>query len=446
MAALVFGLGMSVTSCNDDDNNNEEKQQKEAEAKAEASEKFWSVVGQLISYTDIVDDYEDKAFESNVGRPADNDPLTRIVGTNSMEAAVQSYNELTGANITTSTASDTYSDPDVGTLTWTKTTDGTSWGTVEVNIKQLPRLQKIVYQSFEQGNNNGYFSGKAYYRFGDVIQFGEGTDADYWICVRPAFGPEKKEDSHWVNIGELEDENIYFVGSDWDKSPYTFWLPTKLGTNKEHMQGFAEMLCAIADPVQWEYNVLRYCNSKDDLPFFHDFSLEKANLHNQYFWQNVQDVWVQNNVITEVLKLSGLNDLKKIVKDGVHLMYNGYSWPWGSTCKLYEAVYTEGSKNSEKNLHHQELLTPKKDMSKASRNIDFRQGGSVNYYGYQDFFDNDEKIRWVIRHATGAELSKKFGNGKYHTQQPIPQSADFYRYYRHVVPTENLIQDHPEAP
>ena len=54
MAALVCGLGMSVTSCNDDDNlSSEEKQQKEAEAKAEASEKFWSVVGQLISFSPL---------------------------------------------------------------------------------------------------------------------------------------------------------------------------------------------------------------------------------------------------------------------------------------------------------------------------------------------------------------------------------------------------------
>ena len=449
MVALVCGIGMSVTSCKDDESGGkiEEQKQQEAEAKAEASEKFWGVVGQLISYTDIVDDYEDKAFESNVGRPADNDPLTRIVGTNSMEAAVQSYNELTGANITTSTASDTYSDPDVGTLTWTKTTDGTSWGTVEVNIKQLPRLQKIVYQSFEQGNNNGYFSGKAYYRFGDVIQFGEGTDADYWICVRPAFGKEKKEDSHWVNVGALND---FEVKDDSKLDGYTkkFWLPTKLGVNKTHMQNFAEMLYAICFPAKWQKNISEYCNSNDDLLFFKDFTTTHIKYHNEVFWQNVQNAWVEKKVITKVLNLpSGLTELKEIEQKGVHLMYDGYSWPWGSTCKLYEAVYTNGTKNSEKNLHHAEYLTVKKDMKSATKDIDFRRGGSSYKSDYEEFFTgaNPDQYRWVIRNATGKELSEMYGNGRYDVKQPIDNSTDFYRYYAHVYPIVNLLDD-PEEP
>ena len=448
MAALVCGLGMSVTSCDDDDNtSSEEQQQKEAEAKAEASEKFWSVVGQLISYTDIVDDYEGKTFEPNIGRPAANDPLTRIVGTNTMEAAVQSYNDLTGANITASTATHTHSDPDVGSLTWTKTTDGSSWATVDVNIKQLPTLTKIVYQSFEQGNENGFFQGKAYYRFGDVIQFGEGTDADYWICVRPAFGFEKKEDSHWVNIGTL-DTKEYKDYSELEDYNHKFWLPTKLGTNKTHMQNFAEMLYAICFPAKWHQNVGDYCNSKDDLLFFKDFSTTYIKYHNQIFWQNVQNAWVEKEVITKVLNLtSGLAELQQIEKKGVHLMYNGYSWPWGKTCTLYEAVYTNGTKNSEQNLHHAEYLSVKKDMSTAAKDIDFRNGGSSYKSAYEEFFSgtNREPYRWVIRHATGEELSELYGNGRYDVKQPIDKSRDFYRYYAHVYPIVNLLDD-PEEP
>ncbi len=445
MAALVCGLGLSVASCKDDHegSQSEEQEQKEAEAKAAASEKFWGVVGQLISYTDIVDDYEDKTFETNVGRPADNDPLTRIVVTNTMEAAVHSYNDLTGANITASTATHTYSDPNVGTLTWNKTTDGSSWATVDVNIKQLPTLTKIVYQSFDQGNNNSYFEGRAYYRFGDVIRFVNGiaNEDDYWICVRPAFGPEKKEDSHWVNVGVLQNNNIYPV-TDWNGSKYDFFLPTKLGVNKKHMQSFAEMLYAICFPESWWENLITPGITVPEM--FYDFKVANIQYHNKYFWQNVQKAWVKNDIIKDVLHLSGLAELQEIKENGVHLMYDGYSWPWGKTCKLYEAVYTNGTSTAEQNLHHVEYLTVKKDMSTATKNIDFRYGGSGAYRSsYNDYF-TDNNYRWVIRHATGEELAKMYGTGGYEVRSPIRNSKKVYRYYADVEPEEDLLKE-PEV-
>lgn len=459
MVALVCGIGMSVTSCkDDDDSNSEEQQQKEAEAKAQASEKFWGVVGQLISYTDITDEYKDKTFEPNIGRPAEGDALTRIVATNTLEAAVEQYNDLTGAGITTSTATHTYDDPDVGTLTYTKSTDGKSWATVDVDIKQMPHLTKIVYQSYEQGNTNGSFEGKAYYRFGDIVRVMEIMLPTYWICVRPAFGNEKKEDSHWVTISALPEEDyIHKVNVDdkntWSGSPYKFWLPTKLGTNKEHMRNFAEMLFAICNPNKWQFNVSSY--GPTGMPVFHDFSYKNVRYHNEYFWKNVQIGWAEKNVFNSVLNLrNGLQELKAMCPEepnnanpgGIRLLYNGYSWPWGSTCTLYEAVYTNGTKEKERNMHHEELISAKKDMRAATGDIDFRYGGgTIHFDEYKEFFNNDGKCRWVIRHATGEELAKKYGNGRYDPKQPIDGVEEFYRYYRDVLPTNNLTTDPEES-
>jgi len=45
---------------------------------------------------------------------------------------------------------------------------------------------------------------------------------------------------------------------------------------------------------------------------------------------------------------------------------------------------------------------------------------------YKDFFNNDGKYRWVIRHATGKELAS---NGKFDVKQPIQGVTEVYRYY-----------------
>lgn len=440
IAAVLLGLIPVVSSCDSekDSVNTVEDQEREAEAQALASEKFWGVVGQLISYTDIVYDYKGKTFYPVIGTASESDPLTRIVGTNSLAAAVERFNNLTGAGITTSTTTYTYDDPDVGTLTWTKTTDGTSWGTVEVNIIQIPTLSRIVYQSVEQGNDNGSFDGRAYYRFGDVISATDRKteETEYWICVRPAFGKEGKEKSHWVNIGKLQDNNIYSI-SGWKKNPErSFWLPTKLGEDKEFMQDFAEMLYAISFPEKWSQDA--YKGFIKGLKIFNDFKLENLDYHNQNFWQNVQDAWVENEVITRILNLKSLSELQEIKDKGVHLLYKGYSWPI-NYCHLWEAIYTNGNSANEMNLHKATYTEkPEVDMRTVTKDIDFRRGGSNNKEKYNTFF-GDDQYRWVIRHATGEELSKRFGNGLYDKRSPIPGTEAFYRYYHNVLDTDDLL-------
>ena len=428
MAALVCGLGLSVTSCkdDDDDNNNKSEEQKEQEQQ-QLQTKFWSVVGQLVSTDDYTEDYADKTFEPTIGTPESEGSLTRLVATNDMQTAAQRFADLVGASgIDENTQTYTYDDPEVGTLTYTRGGTADEWATVDVSIKQVPKLRKIIYRQGGEGTNAS-FTGKAWYRFGDVVSRQVDGQTEYWICVRPAFGPESKGDSHWACLNALPLKNQkYYKASDGRE----YWLPTGVGTSKEHMQNLAEMLYAICYPEQWYDNANSYHTDGrlwgfSGLPIFTDFSKAKLQYHNQYFWQKVQDAWEAKGIADKALNvdLGALAD--RINRDGINLLYNGYSWWFLSSwdCKLWQASYTNGSKDAEKNLHHAEYSEPEKNMKGVK--FDCRSMGE-NSDNYRQFF-GDGKYRWVFRTATGKQLNG--GTQPAATAQLQGGCTDVYRYY-----------------
>ena len=446
MAAVVCGLSFVATSCSDDDDNSgKSEEQKEQEAQQKAT-KFWDVVGQLVA-DDVTEDYANKTFEPTYGNADPNDPQTRIVNTNDMKTAAKRFANLVGTTkVDENTTTFTYRDDDVGELIYTKGDGTTAWATVDVNIKQLPHLSRIIYRQAGEGEN-GKFSGKAYYRFGDVVKRtvqvakddkknpdNRGSVDEYWICVRPAFGPEGKEDSHWVCVNTVVNNTVkYYKASD--NSEY--WLPTNLKTNKEQMQNFAEMLYAICNPSQWYYHADSYHSDGiigfDGVPIFHDFTKKNLYLHNEYFWKNVQAAWKNNkDIVQKALNLTDFNQLGNIVNStsGVHLLYNGYSW-WFSTswdCQLWEMIYTNGANEDKAHLNNH-VETPNEKIEHRMQNIKFdcRDMGK-NIDNYRGFFNYDNQIRWTIRHAKGKELAS---DGKFDVKSEIKGVTEVYRYYHY---------------
>ena len=427
MATLVCGLSLSVTSCKDDDDDNAGGEPETEEQAAKAS-KFWSVVGQLVSSDSYDADYADKTFEPTYGMPESDGSLTRIVETNDMQTAASYFADLVGASIDENTPSYTYSDPDVGTLTYARGGTANEWATVDVSIKQIPRLRKIVYRQGGEGTN-GNFPGKAYYRFGDVVsRTNKDGQTEYWICVRPAFSPEDKSDSHWVCLNTVPVKNQYHVSGS---NGTQYYVPTGVGTNNKDMQNLAEMLYAITRPQQWYTNANNYHTDGklwgfSGLPIFNDFS--KANLmyHNQYFWQKVADGWEKHDIAKRAMN----TDFGKLVDDiahkGITLLYNGYSW-WSKTswnCTLYQASYTNGTSNDKLNLHNVVFTKPEKNMKGIQ--FDCREMGDKTE-NYQGFF-GDDKLRWVIRHATGEELNG--GTTPAPTAPLQGGCVEVYRYYK----------------
>ena len=126
----------------------EEQQAQQEQEKTEKADQFWDVVGQLVAASDFTTDYKGKTFEPVIGIADASDPQARIVPTNSAAAAARSFANLVGVDtIDENTPTYTWSNPEVGTLTYTKTDGTSSWAEVKVDIPTIPHLSKIIYRS-----------------------------------------------------------------------------------------------------------------------------------------------------------------------------------------------------------------------------------------------------------------------------------------------------------
>ena len=451
----------------------------DGEQKLSADQIFWNVVGKLVGMDQITPEYQGKTFTPIIGSPDNGDESVRIVGVNSLAAAVGRYNSLVGSQvIDVNTSSYTWNNKEVGTLVWNKGDGNTAWGTVDVSIPAVPSLQKIIYRSPEQGDVNGSVgdNGSAYYRFGDVIsrtrpastQGGSEFPAitEYWICVRPAFGPEGKGDSHWVSLSPLPRENVWpyneksynygpYVGSN----NYEYGMPTSLGDDLEWLQDLNEMLYAIvmAGNVQenWFSNATNYAHDgfwgPDGLPVFNDFHHEWLHKHNDFFWQNVKIGWQRYGLFEKLLgteadgtrhDMTWVRERVKNGGDGIAYLHTGYSWwvsLWDNSPELYEAVYGSRvtSDHMQLNCHSVSLSTVEKQVTDPDNtedpdtNIPFNvktECSEQRPFVVNRKLFGDADPRFIYRYKTGQELAK-MGGGTWNPQFALPGFQEVYRYY-----------------
>jgi len=457
MAALLCGLGLGVTSCKDDDDDNGSGSGTQEEQMAEQANDFWAVVGQLVGTTNATDDYRNKTFEPIIGEAVAGNATVRRVLVNTMESAAERFESLVGLDegtVTAETGSYTWTSDAVGTLTYTKSQDGQSLATVDVNIKQVPGLRQIVYMTPEQMGTNASEDDwhNCYYHFGDVIK--RKTDegiTEYWICVRPSFDPEGKKNSHWVTVSPMPAKNIATYTASNDK---TYTVPTKLGQDDKQMENLAEMLYAMHDPQKWEDNITDNPGGilSKGIKIFQDFHRANIVYFSKQFWQRVDKGWLET-------KPEGKQDLYQAVFGmdkwtfnfemgafGLHLLYYGYKWKWSlsNSLSLYEQVFTHGGNGTKSNMHNMKKHTISHDV------IDKRNGGHDIYVNVaaqytedhpylnndilkssdnsQRFFgDNDDARHYIIRFATGEELAKQSG-AAYDRRTKISGFEDVYVY------------------
>ncbi|MCR4602566.1 MAG: hypothetical protein K5683_03390 [Prevotella sp.] len=418
IATALVGMNMGFTSCSDDDDDKDQQQQEQAAQQQQDT--FWDVVGQLAGQSAFTADYQNATFEPIIGQPlSESNTYVRVVPTNDMATAAMRFASLVNkSDIDENTTSYNWHDDAVGTLIYKKTTDGTSLATVDVDIKQMPHLQQIIYRTPEQSGQNGSFKGTAYYRFGDVIKrsyyvsknsIEEHTDV--WICVRPAFGPEGKEDSHWISISPLPKENLWTKQTD----GFSYELPTDLGSNKEHMQNFAEMLFAITHPDTWETNLEVAKTSRASALImllgspimFHDFDTKNMKYHSKEFWKRVAKAWESQGVDIwrTLFGMTNKAAMKELLDNhGLFLLHKGKWWTFGSSYfSLYQASYKNGA-GKKSNMHEAEFKTVENKTTNVGNFIISELCKDTSPSVVHKFF-GDEIPRFVVRYATGKELA-----------------------------------------
>ena len=385
LAALMLGLGSTFTSCSDDDKLSDEEKQQQQEEKVMQQDlltnEFVNMMSKLASVEAIPDDWQTKTFTATIGEPSQQSEATRLVATNSLEAAAMRFEDLTGVDVS---ILDSYEwTRDFGTLTYKKSRDGQSWATVEVDIKQLPGLKRIVYCAPDQMGLNGDFTGNAYYRFGDVIK----KNGVYWICVRPCFGVEGKQTSHWMTIDpQLPEKNLVTVNRN---DGQEVKLPTKLATSKEHTGNMAEMLYAMLHPQLWRDWYDQTDNKK--LAIFSDFSQKYISYHNQYFWTKVRQAWDYHNLWNTIFHTDRevLEDMQKI-----DFFVEGHWKGWfGKSYSLRTLTYSGGNWKTVKDAKVTYDQTADKHLLNITDWLDD---------GYCEFFEPHRA--YVARYATGKEL------------------------------------------
>ena len=429
-AVLMCGLSLVAASCSDSNKElSEEEKEQQAEQQTDQdmadAATFWQVVGQL---TDDVmpDDWQNATYAPAIGDADGTDNTVRIVNTSDIETAAERFSQLTGSSVTASTTTYTYQNDLVGTLTY-RQTGGASLATVDVDIKQMPGLKQIVYKTPEQiaDGANGSFDGTAYYRFGDVVRK-QNVDGlwDYWICVRPAFGPASKGDSHWITLSKLPSPYVKTVNKTVNRVRLTHIMPKSLGTNREHMQNMAELLYAMTHSETWAAN-LATNNGYKTLKYFKDFDYKKVYQYNNAAYFSSVCQGMPDATFQEIFGLSKQQMAAELEEDGLHLVYNTATMT-GNNISLNVAKY------SGTNLKTETLY--KQTTTHDTEAFDI-YAMTKNHYITAVTADEGSFKMWVCRYATGATLAKgsRETPATFDKYRRLPNCEDVFVYNRDVA-------------
>ena len=353
MATVVLGLSMGVTSCSDDDDNetngNEElKAQDPYEKNGTEATALFRVVGTLCELDSLPDNWKTATYEPTKGKVLDaSQPLVRSVAVANLAEAVSMYRTLTGKNLADNATRDSWSKEGVGSLTFTANPSDES-AVIDLNIKQMPRLTQLRLVPASAMGENGTFTGDPYYHIGDVVK---DKDGRHWICVRSAYSPAGKEDTHWVTMQLLTSDskktkfksNVRLIKAKAQKNGQ-HKIQQKLSNSEDikHLKYFAQLMYLLNDPNEYANHYAKGDVMEDGLG---DLGVSAHNLNylkNLARYWNTNDIWGKvlpgivenNNLKMGTVKKSFFSD----AAEGITMLYYGHDFSslgLGNECTIY---------------------------------------------------------------------------------------------------------------
>ena len=422
MAALVFGLSLSVTSCksDDDDNSNGGGDNELVEdGLSEEDAQAWSWLSVLTDETTQAADWQSKSYDVTIGQQSSNDESARLIIVSDLDEAKTSFASIAGCAPEDLNGSKTVSAGSYGSMTWNISAQGApNIATVEVKSPLL-KATKLIYCTEEQSPDNAAnITGNCYYRLGDVI---EDADGFYWVCVQPSFLGKKNNDSYWVNIfnaaesgrgvnsGKLPGIPKSYICSKWtNKKDYnnnTIMLPTGLKENRLQIHNFCNLVWAVLNNRFYFNQVGPDANGLAGLPI---------KYHGQTYLRLLSEKWEKYGIFEKVFNHSR-EEMENL--DEIFIFYNGYTWKRGTTAgvwiydsKEYKQTY-KGSVDGDATRFEMKTAgygfdirryasDPKQDQNCCNKPNQKGMAPAKQFANGQGF--------WVIRVATGSQLDKKY--------------------------------------
>ena len=212
-------VAVALVSCDKEEGPTQEPEFTQEElAEMAAVEKFAaanSVYRALALIDELPDNWESATYTPAEGVPVDeaNSDIRNVVSTGADHAKQYFLSIVPDKGLN----GDTWSHEGVGTLTFRAMNEENCYAVIDVNLVQMPGLTQLRFVPETVVGENS-FSGTPYYRVGDVIK--DKKKGIYWICVRPAGGPLKKDYAYFVSFDKSliktteHKQDIYEVDDD----------------------------------------------------------------------------------------------------------------------------------------------------------------------------------------------------------------------------------------
>ncbi|MCR4602567.1 MAG: hypothetical protein K5683_03395 [Prevotella sp.] len=465
MATLTIWLGTNIVSCkdyDDDDNNSEQRNDDANPLDNDQAETAWRWLSTLTNAETLTSDWASRTYEPAIGQVSEQNANTRIIVVSDIDEARQNFASMAGIDIAELSSEKTVSQSGVGKLVWIPSKENAeNLAEVSVDIKIIPTLQKIVYCTEDQIGQNGLFNsvkGTAYYRLGDVVRDKQGY---FWVCVRPSFEQNNKEESHWINIINCSEEvttttfpaeNLYDKYNNSRKyNGNTILLPTQLKYSREHMNNLANLVWALLDPQAYAMKVGTQ-GTKNGLCGF-DYKYHGMKFLNNVaeYWSEIQPNSLNHSDIWQLLFNRSRAEMEKMTQ--MTLIYKGYQWRIGSTGYVWEFTTSKqenfqkkakGSESGDKTLY--DFGNNGYDItaycSAPTANTQIAEAPKQ--------FGTDGHYYWVVRYKKGSELNAQ---GDFSPYTYLGNVTNIYNYNKKTgrdtetkLETENDIKEITTAP